>query len=109
MNTQHITLDQISKGRAVEELNSAIAKACEDAICRSRINKPRKVVLEVIVTPEIDVNTDENFPVVDYKVKQPQLPPIDGIGTRCKVVDGKVVNSNQPVAGKQQTMLGGEE
>lgn len=108
---QPLTLDSIDIGSLLEEANAAIERVSNDVLERPHLDKPRKVVVEIEITPDLQGHNGHfiNMPVVNYKVKH-TIPGTKGNETRAMVkpINGKdrlVVNMADPYSHPDQPTL----
>lgn len=96
-----LTLDTVELGNCKEAVDDALQEICKDVVHRSLIDKPRKVTLEISLTPKIQTNHTTggtiNAPEIDWKVKQ-AVPGKTGMTTRAFVEGEEVkVNTGDPL------------
>jgi len=85
-----VSIENLEGGNALQEVNEALAIIARDVIERSALDKPRKVTLEIMITPGIEIinGQPENIPFMEWRVKQ-ALPPVYGIQSRGFIQRGE--------------------
>lgn len=93
-----LKLENIQLGDLMETANKALELIGMDVMQRNDLNKPRKVIIEISITPQTEdlLEGKQNVPEVDWTVKH-AVPGHAGMTTRAFVRDGKlIVNKGAP-------------
>jgi len=107
MATERLRLENIGFGSLMERANAHLDDICEDVIRRPHLKRPRKVVIEVAITPDYDGDAELNFPTIDWTVK-PSVPGAKGMQTKALVKGGAVEVELGNVDARQPMLPGAE-
>lgn len=103
-----VKIEAIENGNLLAAVNDAINKMSEDAVTRPHIGGPRKVKVEIAITPSIQDQATAalNLPTIDWKVSGTP-PSVGGMTTRASVDPrGRLmINTNDPVGGDPNPTL----
>lgn len=96
LRQEPLTIQNLGMGKFIAQANEGLARICEDVMTRPRNDKPRKLVIEIEVTPDNDDELEMNLPDMTYSIRW-ALPGVKGVAGKGIVQDGQIlVNIDDP-------------
>jgi hypothetical protein len=80
-NLKPITIENIGMGKLLEKANDGLQRIAQDAIGRCKNGKPRKLTIEIEISPNADDESEVNMPDIGWEVKW-SLPGEKGMTAR---------------------------
>jgi len=112
----NLSLQLVDNGVLMIRMAEVLQQAVKDLADRPHVEKPRQLILRVILTPEVNQAADGtfyNYPKVDYEIST-KLPSIIGSTTHGRLEDLEtnpklLINSDLPGVEPGQTTIFEEE